>query len=179
MGTVDLVLLGFVVLSTIVGLWRGFIKEVFALAVWVFALAAAFHFSGALAGSLESWVEVPSARQALAFAGIFLVILIAGGLLTWIIGQLVEKTGLSGSDRLLGAIFGAIRGLALILALMIAAGFTPVPADPWWSESRVIQSLLPLAEWTIQFLPEATYEYLDFYPEPLGEAEPAEDAAEA
>lgn len=177
MGTVDLVLLGFVALSIVVGLWRGFIKEVFALAVWVFALAAAFHFSGALAGSLEPWVEVPSARQALAFVGIFLVLLIAGGLLTWLIGQLVEKTGLSGSDRLIGGIFGAARGLVLILALMIAAGFTPVPADPWWAESRVIQSLLPLAEWASSFLPEAALEYLDFYPESVTEPTREDGAA--
>lgn len=171
MGTVDLVLLGLVALSIVVGLWRGFVKEVFALAVWVAALFAAFHFSGALAGRFEPWVEVPSARQGLAFAAVFLVVLVAGGLLTWLIGKLVETTGLSGTDRLLGAVFGAARGLLLLIALILAAGFTPVPADPWWSESRVIQSLMPLAEWSAGFLPEVAQEYLELHPEPANEAE--------
>ncbi|MEM1411053.1 MAG: CvpA family protein [Pseudomonadota bacterium] len=172
MSTVDLVLIGLVAISTVVGLWRGFIKEVFALAVWAFAFVAAFHFSGAVAPQLEPWLELPSARQGLAFAGIFLGILIAGGLVTWLVGQLVEKTGLSGTDRLLGAVFGAARGLLIVLTLMIAAGFTPIPADPWWAESRVIQGLMPLAEWTATFLPDVALEYFDFDPDTAGEGGP-------
>jgi membrane protein required for colicin V production len=164
--TVDLILLGLVTLSVIVGLWRGFIKEVFALAVWVFAFMAAFYFSGSLAALLEPHVDVPSARSGLAFAGVFILVLVAGGLLTFLIGKLVEKTGLSGTDRLLGAVFGAARGLLLLLAMILAAGFTPVPLDPWWQSSRVIQGLLPLAEWSSTFLPEAALQYLDLYPEP-------------
>lgn len=164
--TVDLILLGLVVLSTIVGLWRGFIKEVFALAVWFFAFLAAFHFSGNIALLLEPHVDVPSARSGLAFVAVFLVVLVAGGLLTFLVGKLVEKTGLSGTDRLLGAVFGAARGLLLLIALILAAGFTPVPLDPWWAESRVIQALLPLAEWTGGFLPEAAHEYLELFPDP-------------
>lgn len=165
MGTPDLVLLGLVGLSVIVGFWRGFIKEVFALAVWIFAFLAAFHFSGVVAVQLEPWVAVPSAQQALAFAGIFLLVLIAGGLLTWLISQLVEKTGLSGTDRVFGAVFGAGRALILLLAIIIVAGFTPVPNDPWWQESRVIQSLMPLADWSTQFLPSSVQEWLELHPD--------------
>lgn len=172
MTTVDLVLLGLVALSLVVGLWRGFIKEVFALAVWVFAFMAAFHFSGGLAAWIETWVTVPSARQGLAFVAVFVGVLVVGGLLTWLVGQLVEKTGLSGTDRLLGGVFGAARGLLLLLALIIAAGFTPVPADPWWAESRVIQSLLPLAEWGADFLPEPVHEYLELVPGTAEEIDP-------
>ena len=166
MSTVDWVLLGFIGLSLVVGLWRGFIKEVFSLAVWAIAFIVAFLFSGAVAVLLEPYVTVPSARQGMAFLAIFIVVLIAGGLVTWLVGKLVEKTGLSGTDRLLGAIFGAARGLLLVLALILAAGFTPVPGDPWWAQSRVIQSLLPLAEWAGSFLPAPVLEYLDLYPEP-------------
>lgn len=179
MGTPDLVLLGLVVLSVIVGFWRGFIKEVFALAVWIFAFVAAFHFSGFVADRLETWVTVPSAQQGLAFAGIFLLIIIAGGLLTWLISQLVEKTGLSGTDRVFGAVFGAARALILLLALIIVAGFTPVPEDPWWDESRVIQSLLPLADWSTQYLPESVQELLDLHPEAGGPDEETPEAGEA
>lgn len=176
MSVPDLVLLGLLALSIVVGLWRGFIKEVFALAVWAAALMAAFQFSGVLANQFEPWIEVPSARQALAFAAVFIVVLVAGGLLTWLVGKLVETTGLSGTDRLLGAVFGAARGLVLLLAIILAAGFTPVPADPWFRESRVIQSLMPLAEWASTFIPEPALEYLDLHPDP--DAPDDEDAPE-
>jgi membrane protein required for colicin V production len=179
MTTVDLVLLGIVGISLLVGLWRGFVEEVFALAVWAFAFLAAFQFSGLLAAELEPWVDMPSGRQGLAFAAVFLAVLAVGGLLTWLVGQLVAKTGLSGTDRLLGGLFGAVRGVLLVLALMIAAGFTPVPMDPWWGESRVIQALLPLADWFSGFLPDSVHEYLDLFPELSTETPPSEETANA
>ena len=161
----DWVLLGLVVLSTVIGLWRGFIKEVFALAVWVAAFFVASTYSDLASGLLESSIELPSARTALGFGGLFILVLVVGGLLTWLIGKLVEKTGLTGTDRLLGAVFGALRGVLLIIALIIVGGFTPLPEDPWWETSRVIQSLLPLAEWASDFLPESIQEYFDLYRE--------------
>ena len=168
----DYVILGIVAISILVGAIRGFIKEAFSLAVWAAAFLVAFQYSGALALELESHIELPSARTALAFAGLFLVVLLIGGLLTFLIGKLVEKTGLSGTDRLLGGGFGSIRGLFLVMALMLVAGLTPVPQDPWWQNSRSIQSLLPLAEWSAQFLPDYILEYMELRPE----TEPPETA---
>jgi membrane protein required for colicin V production len=161
---VDYAVLGIVVVSILVGVLRGFIKEVFSLAVWAAAFLVAFQYSGALALQLEGHIELPSARTSLAFAGLFLAVLLVGGLITFLIGKLVEKTGLSGTDRLLGGVFGSIRGLVLILVLMLVAGLTPVPQDPWWQQSRTIQSLIPLAEWSARFLPEYILEYMDLTP---------------
>ena len=162
---VDYAVLGVVLISILVGVLRGFIKEVFSLAVWAAAFLIAFQYSGDLAMMLENHIELPSARTSLAFAGLFLVILLIGGLITFLVGKLVEKTGLSGTDRLLGGVFGALRGLILILVLMLVAGLTPVPQDPWWQTSRTIQSLIPLAEWSTQFLPDYILEYMDLTPE--------------
>ena len=166
----DYAVLGIIAISILVGVIRGFVKEAFSLAVWAAAFLVAFQYSGALALQLENHIELPSARTALAFSGLFLVVLLIGGLLTFLIGKLVEKTGLSGTDRLLGGVFGSIRGLFLVIALMLVAGLTPVPQDPWWQSSRSIQSLLPLAEWSAQFLPDYILEYMDLRPE----AEPPE-----
>lgn len=168
----DYAVLGIIAISILVGVIRGFVKEAFSLAVWAAAFLVAFQYSGALALQLENHIELPSARTALAFSGLFLVVLLIGGLLTFLIGKLVEKTGLSGTDRLLGGVFGSIRGLFLVIALMLVAGLTPVPQDPWWQSSRSIQSLLPLAEWSAQFLPDYILEYMDLTPE----AEPPEPA---
>ena len=93
-------------------------------------------------------------------------------------GRLVETTGLSGTDRLLGGVFGAARGLVLIVAVLLVAGFTPIPADPWWKDSSTIQRMLPLVSWAAEYLPESVVEHLDFAPEEKEEEkeeEPDED----
>jgi membrane protein required for colicin V production len=160
----DYVVLGVIALSILVGAIRGFVKEAFSLLVWAAAFLVAFQYSGALALQLENHIELPSARTSLAFAGLFLSVLLVGGLVTFLVGKMVEKTGLSGTDRLLGGVFGGIRGLVLILVLMLVAGLTPVPQDPWWQTSRSIQSLMPLAEWSAQFLPDYILEHLELNP---------------
>ena len=157
----DYVIFGVIAISILVGAIRGFVKEAFSLAVWAAAFLVAFQYSGALALQLENHIELPSARTSLAFAGLFLSVLLVGGLLTFLVGKLVEKTGLSGTDRLLGGVFGGVRGLALVLAMMLVAGLTPVPQDPWWQQSRTIQSLMPLAEWSAQYLPDYILEHLE------------------
>ena len=157
----DYVVLAIIAISILVGSIRGFIKEAFSLAVWAAAFLIAFQYSGALALQLENHIELPSVRTSLAFAGLFISILLVGGLLTFLVGKLVEKTGLSGTDRLLGGVFGGVRGLAIVLAIMLFAGMTPVPQDPWWQQSRTIQSLMPLAEWSAQFLPDYILEHME------------------
>jgi membrane protein required for colicin V production len=99
------------------------------------------------------------------FAGIFLVVLLLGGLLVYLVGRLVETTGLSGTDRMLGGAFGAMRGLAIVVLFLLIAGFTPIPADPWWKDSAMIQRFMPLVDWAGEFLPEKAREQLDFEPE--------------
>jgi len=157
----DYVVFAIIAISILVGSIRGFVKEAFSLAVWAAAFLIAFQYSGALAMQLENHIALPSVRTSLAFAGLFISILLVGGLVTFLVGKLVEKTGLSGTDRLLGGVFGGVRGLALVLAIMLFAGMTPVPQDPWWQESRTIQSLMPLAEWSAQFLPDYILEHME------------------
>ena len=171
----DYIVLGIIAISILVGAIRGFIKEAFSLAVWAAAFLVAFQYSGAVALQLENHIELPSARTSLAFAGLFLSVLLVGGLLTFLVGKLVEKTGLSGTDRLLGGVFGGVRGLILVLMLMLVAGLTPVPQDPWWQQSRTIQSLMPLAEWSAQFLPDYILEHMAL---DAAEEEAVEEAVE-
>jgi len=174
----DYIILGIIAISILVGAIRGFIKEAFSLAVWAAAFLVAFQYSGALAMQLENHIELPSARTSLAFAGLFLSVLLVGGLVTFLVGKLVEKTGLSGTDRLLGGVFGGVRGLVLVLAMMLVAGLTPVPQDPWWQQSRTIQSLMPLAEWSAQFLPDYILEYLELNPDGKASEKEAGEKAE-
>jgi membrane protein required for colicin V production len=172
----DYAILGTVLISILVGALRGFMKEVFSLLVWAAAFTISYLYADNVAVLMESHVTLPSARTAMGFTGLFVVVLLIGGLLNYLLGRLVESTGLSGTDRLLGGIFGAARGLVLVIVVLLVAGFTPIPADPWWKDSQVIQRLLPVADWAASFLPESVSKHLDFEPEeePAEEKEPLE-----
>ncbi|HLF31787.1 MAG TPA: CvpA family protein [Xanthomonadales bacterium] len=154
-----------ILISILVGMLRGFINEVLSLLIWAAAFILAYQFGGDVAQMMEEHVTLPSARSAMGFAGLFILVLLVGGMLSYLIGRLVESTGLTGTDRLLGGAFGAARGLALVVACILVAGFTPIPADPWWKESVWIKRLMPLVDWAIEFLPENVHEYLDFEPD--------------
>jgi membrane protein required for colicin V production len=170
----DYAILAVIAISTLVGVLRGFIKEVFSLVVWAAAFLVAYHFGGDVAAMMEDAVSLPSARSAMGFTGLFVEVLLIGGLINYLLGRLVETTGLSGTDRLLGGVFGAARGLGLMVAVLLVAGFTPIPADPWWQESRTIARMMPLVDWAAAWMPESIAEHLDFEPADVKQAVPEE-----
>ena len=178
----DYAILGIIAVSVLVGVLRGFIKEVFSLAVWVAAFLVAYYFAGDVADLMAETVTLPSARTAMGFAGLFIAVLLVGGLINYLLGKLVQTTGLSGTDRLFGGVFGAARGLALVVAMLLVAGFTPIPADPWWKDSGTIERMMPLVEWSASLLPEQVSEHLDFDPQDAdnsGEEDSDEETGDA
>jgi membrane protein required for colicin V production len=80
-------------------------------------------------------------------------VLIAGALIAHLLATLVEKTGLTGTDRLLGMVFGAGRGAVLVALLVFVATFTPVTRDPWWSESTLLPKFQLLADLMLDLVP--------------------------
>ncbi len=153
MNWADFVIIGVLAVSTLVSLMRGFVKEAVSLATWVAAIWLAILFTDPLADRLAAWIDVPSVRAIGAFALIALLVLILGGLLNFLIGQLVEKTGISGTDRLLGLVFGLGRGVILVALLVLVAGATPFPEDPWWHHSVLMPYFERLAVWSMHYLP--------------------------
>ena len=164
----DYAILALIIISMLVGALRGFIKEVFSLLVWALAFFVAYQYSGDLAQLMENQVTLPSARTAMAFTGLFVTVLLIGGLLIYLLGRLVESTGISGTDRLLGGVFGAARGLAIIVLVLMVAGFTPIPADPWWKHAALIDRFMPLVSWAAGVLPRNLRDHLDFEPAATG-----------
>jgi membrane protein required for colicin V production len=168
----DYAILATILISVLVGALRGFIKEVLSVLIWAAAFLVAYQYGDNLALLMADHISLPSARSVMAFAGLFIAVLLVGGLLNYLVGRLVESTGLSGTDRLLGGAFGAARGLAIVTVFLLTLGFTPMPADPWWKESALIQRLLPLVRWSAAFMPQNLREHLDFSPKSPQPAEP-------
>jgi len=149
---VDYVIIGIIGLSAVISLVRGFMREALSLAAWVLAFWVSWNFFRELALRLE-WFSVPSVRLGIAFSILFVTTLIIGGLVNFLVGQLVDKTGLTGTDRMIGMLFGAARGILLVAVLVLLAGLTPLPDDPWWQQSQLIGYFQELATWLKTLLP--------------------------
>nr|WP_279237496.1 CvpA family protein [Dyella sedimenti] len=147
-------------LSVLIGLWRGLISEVLALAVWVAAFWVAWTFGPSVAGYFEHSIQLPSARILVGYGICFLAVLIAGALLRFLVSRLVEGTGLSGTDRLLGMFFGFARGVLLVTLAVFLLGFTAFTRDPWWSDSVLLPQFKGMAAWLGQQVPDSVRRYL-------------------
>lgn len=157
---VDYVIIGVLALSALIGVIRGLIREVVALAVWIAAFAAAWIYHEPVAEQLTPWVSTPSLRLGLAVVLLIFGILILGALVGYLLGLLVDRTGLTGTDRLLGMLFGGARGVVLVAALTFVGGATPLIEDPWWDESRLIPYFEQIAETLLGYLPQEVIEKL-------------------
>jgi membrane protein required for colicin V production len=159
---VDFLIIGIILISALISIVRGFVKEVFSLASWILAFWVALLFYPHLATLLAGYVETPSIRSFVAFASLFVVTLILGALVNHLISQVVKKTGLSGTDRMLGIFFGLIRGVAIVTLLVLAAGATPMPQDDWWQNSLLLEHFENLAVWVQTFLPSDIADHINF-----------------
>lgn len=151
--TIDLILLGVIGFSALISILRGFMKEMISLMTWVAAFVISIFYSAHLAPMLPASVEIPSMRLAIAFAILFILTLLVGGIFNAVVGLLVKKTGLSGTDRSIGVVFGLMRGVFLVSVLILLGSLTPMPQDPWWKSSQVIHHLTPVAQWMRDLLP--------------------------
>lgn len=149
----DIGIISILVLSGLISLMRGFVREAISLATWIVAAWVAICFAPLLAEYLVKYVHTPSLRTVAAFVILFIVVLIVGGLINAVFSQLVEKTGLSSTDRLLGFIFGVARGVLLVGVLVLLGNISGLNQDPWWSGSQLIPQFQGLAQWLQSFVP--------------------------
>jgi len=155
MASADIVILLIVLLSAVIGLARGLLKEVLSLATWVAAVLAVLMFAPATGDALVGRIEDPTLRRGVAMVAIFIATLIAGGLLQWLVGLLVRGTGLTGTDRLLGFVFGGSRGVVVCLVGLIAIRSFAETAD-WWQASTLVPQLLTFEHDLIELLGKST-----------------------
>lgn len=144
----DVALLAIVALSALYGVVRGFIREVLSLAVWVAAFWLAFRYASAAAVHLEPHIQHDSARAVTAFVALFFAVLVLGMLLAGLINRLVRFGGIGGPDRLLGAVFGILRGVLLVTVLVMVVDVTPFAEGETWTGSGLVGYFETLADWS-------------------------------
>lgn len=168
---IDYLIIGVVLVSAVVGIVRGFFREAISIATWLVAIWVVYMFAGEAAELLSAKVESPVVRLLIASAALFIAVLMLGALLSYLVSILVESTGLSGTDRILGMVFGAARGVILLaLLLVMAVGLLPVEDESWWRDSRLIPYVERSVTLLRDILPPELGEYLDIEPDPAEEA---------
>ncbi len=155
---VDAIIIGIIVFSLLVSVWRGFVSEVFALVGWIAAFLVSSHFYPYLSNYLLQINSVyiqnsEYLRNGIAIAILFIAVLIISAVINALLSQLVDKTGLSGTDRVLGAGFGILRGIFIVAAILFFLDtFTAFSQSELWKESQLIPHFDFIVKWFFEQL---------------------------
>lgn len=156
----DWILLMVLAASLVLGAWRGLVYEMVSVLGWVAAFVLAQWFAPDVAARVPMGGASEPVRHAVAFVLVFVLTAFAGGLLAWLTRKLVEAIGLRPVDRALGAAFGLVRGVVILLAVALVVGMTPLRTSPWWQESAGAGILAALLKGLKPALPAAFGQYL-------------------
>lgn len=162
MTLVDFGIVIIIAVLLVLGLIWGFVKIAIALGTWVAASMVSFNFAPNLASSLLTSIESPPMRLAAAMGILFVLTLMVGAVVSFLVRQFVSKTGLSGLDRVLGMVIGFSLGLVVVVALVFVAGLTQAPAYDWWQSSILIERFESLATWLQGYLPDDVAKYFSY-----------------
>lgn len=150
----DYVIAGVLILSLLTGLIRGFFKELISLAIWVLAGWFSLLYAKPVAALLGHYIQDGTLRLVVSYVVIIVGTLFAGGLCSSFIGFIMQRTGLTGTDRLLGFVFGAIRGVLVVSLFMVVFRLTGMPEEEYQKKSTLYKHFEPIVSWMYQYAPD-------------------------
>lgn len=161
MTTVDWVLAAVLAFSMLLGAWRGLVYEVLSVLGWAASFYAAQYFAPTVAGWLPLQSSSDAVRYAAGFVLIFVAAVFAAGLLAFLLKKLIAAIGLRPVDRTMGAAFGLVRGVILLLAAAVVMDMTALKNSAWWQESIGAPVLTATLKGLKPVLPEQFAKYLN------------------
>lgn len=147
MPIIDIIIAIALAVSVIVGIVRGFVKEAFSLGTLIIAIWAALYFGPLIGKVSESWLPSSELQTWFGRVLVFAIVLSVGGLVGWGLSKLIRMSVISSVDRLMGAAFGALRGILLVAIVMIGGQFSGFDNDEWWLKSRLLPYFEVVADW--------------------------------
>jgi membrane protein required for colicin V production len=150
----DLIVLLVVAISVGFSIWRGLVREVLGLLSWILAFWLANLFAAVVAGWLPSSWSYPGLRIGIGFIAVMLIGVLILSMVSMLIVRLVKVAGLTASDRMLGAVFGLLRGVLIAMVLVLLGGMTSEPREPYWRNALFSRPLEKMALWAKPLLPE-------------------------
>lgn len=151
---VDVAITTVVALSVVTGIFRGFVKELISLGVWVLAFWFAMTYSHIAGSWFEPYIADKTASTAVGFVLVLVATLIAGAIINGIISHILHRSGLSGIDRILGGGFGFVRGVFIVSLLMLVFKMTSLPVDEYRNKSVLYAQFDPLVDWLYTYTPD-------------------------
>lgn len=151
---IDIAIIFVIGLSVLTGLFRGFVKELVALCVWALAIWLGVHYSPNLDPWLQTYIQEKTARTAVAFVIILFATLFAGGVVNAILSFILKRSGLSGTDRTLGMLFGFLRGVFIVALLIIAVKMTSFPYEQYARNSVLYYRFDPVVSLLSAHMPD-------------------------
>jgi membrane protein required for colicin V production len=155
MTALDYVFLAIMMISIGLGWWRGFVYELISLLAWIAAYFVARLFVTEVTEYVPEVVTSTVTRTAVAYSCLFILTMIVGGIVAWLLSKLVKFAGLGLMDGFMGSLFGLLRGMLLVTLLVMLAGFTDLPKKPFWREAWSSKPLQSVALLTKDYLPES------------------------
>ena len=147
MNLIDVLFVLVVAVSLLIGVWRGLLRELLSLLSWFAAAYLAWRFHGLLMGPLAGVIASAGARQAAAVLILFVAAVIVLALVSHLLVGLLKSSPLRGTDRVLGAAFGAARGVVLVAAAVLLVEATPLQKSLWWTGSALVPQARVSAQW--------------------------------
>jgi len=159
---VDYAVLGIIGVSVLLSVIHGFVRELLSLASWVVSFLVAQYFAAQAATFLPAAMQNESLRMLAGFLAVFLIVLLASTLLAIAISSLIKRAGLGAADRMLGAVFGLVRGVAVVTIIVLLAGLTALPTTPAWRQAMTSAPLEALANTVKVWLPSDLSKHINY-----------------
>ena len=148
----DWAIVAVLTISTLMSLRRGFLKEALSLGTWIAAFVVARQFHEPMDQLLETYIVDSLIRSIAAFAALFVGTLLVGAALGFLLGALINATGLSSTDRVLGMVFGFARGALIVTVVVGLLNLTPVVGDSWYTSATLAPHFETVAQWALDQL---------------------------
>ncbi len=153
MSSIDYLIAGIILVSALIGIWRGFVREALSLLVWVAAFWLAFAWAATLEVYLAEVISDQALRLAVSFVALFLAVHIVGFMISRLLSTVVKSIGLKGVDRVAGAGFGLARGFVVIAVLVLLAEMTPMAQEAPWRQSYMVAAVKEGLAWLQLYYP--------------------------
>ena len=157
MNPVDIAAVAILILSAVFGLARGLAREVFGLVAWVAAIFGAIRLFGLVDPTMRRMIENVQIADAASYALLFVVLLVVFSVIADLLGRAVRLTPFGGLDRVLGVVFGVVRGAAILVAAYVLVGLAAPPSS-WPSvvkQARATPLVYRGAVWAVGLVPQA------------------------
>ena len=148
----DWAIVAVLAISTLMSLRRGFLKEALSLGTWIAAFVVARQFHEPMDQLLDAQIVDSLMRSIAAFAALFIGTLLVGAALGFLLGALINATGLSSTDRMLGMVFGFARGALIVTVVIGLLNLTPLVGDSWYTTATLAPHFETVAQWALDQL---------------------------